>query len=138
MIDYLESILVSFRQCFGRKETYNWFVVLVIGFMIRDDELGVTSVIRALVLDGHCYETMLHFFYSHIWDLEELRRCWYGIVAKCGFLLKLDDRFVLAGDGVKHPKEGRYMPGVKKLFQESEDSSKGNTSSGTCLVLSGP
>jgi len=28
------------------------------------------------------------------------------------------------GDGVKQAKEGRFMPGVKKLFQESGDSSK--------------
>jgi len=33
-------------------------------------------------------------------------------------------RAVLVGDRVKQAKEGRFMPGVKKLFQESEDSSK--------------
>ncbi len=31
---------------------------------------------------------------------------------------------VLVGDGVKQSKEGRRMPGVKKLFQESENSAK--------------
>lgn len=31
---------------------------------------------------------------------------------------------LLAGDGTKHPKEGVRMPGVKKLIQESENSSK--------------
>ncbi|GAY79143.1 hypothetical protein NBRC111894_4697 [Sporolactobacillus inulinus] len=31
---------------------------------------------------------------------------------------------ILIGDGVKQAKEARYMPGVKKLFQESEDVSK--------------
>ena len=31
---------------------------------------------------------------------------------------------ILVGDGVKQCKEGLYMPGVKKLHQESEDSSK--------------
>jgi hypothetical protein len=32
---------------------------------------------------------------------------------------------VMAGDGVMQSKEGRYMPGVKKLHQESENSAKG-------------
>lgn len=31
---------------------------------------------------------------------------------------------VLVGDGVKQSKEGRRMPGVEKLFQESEDSAR--------------
>jgi uncharacterized protein (UPF0332 family) len=31
----------------------------------------------------------------------------------------------MVGDGVKQSKEGRRMPGVKRLHQESEDSSKG-------------
>ena len=31
---------------------------------------------------------------------------------------------ILVGDGVKPCKEGLYIPGVKKLHQESEDSSK--------------
>jgi hypothetical protein len=31
---------------------------------------------------------------------------------------------LLVGDGVKQPKEGKKMPGVKKLHQESENSSK--------------
>ena len=31
----------------------------------------------------------------------------------------------MVGDGVKECKEGRYMPGVKKLHQESENSAKG-------------
>ena len=33
---------------------------------------------------------------------------------------------ILIGDGVKESKEARYMPGVKKLHQESENSSKAN------------
>ena len=56
------------------------------------------------------------------------------------------------GDGVKQSKEGRRMPGVKKLFQESENSAKpeyihghmfgglgilaGNVRSWACIPLS--
>ena len=31
---------------------------------------------------------------------------------------------MLIGDGIKYPKEGRRMPGVKRLHQESESQSK--------------
>jgi hypothetical protein len=40
-------------------------------------------------------------------------------------LIKEDGRCILIGDGVKQPKEGRKTPGVKKLHQESDNSSKG-------------
>ena len=93
--------------------------------MFRDDTLGVTSVIRTLVLDPGCYEPMLHFFYSNAWDLDRIRRTWFSIVASSSKARKVDGRYVLAGDGVKTSKEAYHMPGVKKLFQESEDSSKG-------------
>jgi hypothetical protein len=31
---------------------------------------------------------------------------------------------ILVGDGVKQAKDGRFMPGVKKPYQEPEDVSK--------------
>jgi hypothetical protein len=37
----------------------------------------------------------------------------------------VDGRPVMVGDGVKQSKEGRFMPGVKRLHQESENSAKG-------------
>ena len=55
----IEKVLDDFRNLFHRKATYQWFVILVIGFMVRYDHLSVTSVIRSLSLDGNCYETML-------------------------------------------------------------------------------
>jgi hypothetical protein len=39
-------------------------------------------------------------------------------------LYREGDAVILIGDGVKESKEARYMPGVKKLHQESENSSK--------------
>ena len=125
MFKYLEGILGSFRKCFSHSRAYAWFVVLVIGFMFRDDTLGVTSVIRTLLLDPGCYEPMLHFFYSRAWNLDSLRESWFSIVASSGLIQQVGGKYILAGDGVKTSKEAYHMPGVKKLFQESEDSSKG-------------
>ncbi|WP_218638936.1 hypothetical protein MHI37_19920 [Paenibacillus sp. FSL H8-0548] len=38
----------------------------------------------------------------------------------------IQNRVVLVGDGMKQAKEGRRMPGVKKLHQESENVFKGD------------
>ncbi|MCE5220600.1 MAG: hypothetical protein LLF98_04840 [Clostridium sp.] len=44
---------------------------------------------------------------------------------KTSLICKEDSVTILVGDGVKASKEARKMPGVKKLHQESENSSKG-------------
>ena len=47
------------------------------------------------------------------------------VVLGSGLLYRVDGKTVLIGDGVKQSKEAYHMPGVKKLHQDSEDSSKG-------------
>lgn len=125
MARYLEESLKSFRACFSRERTFRWFVLIVIAFILRDDHLGVTSTIRALCLDHSCYDSMIHFFRSAAYTTQALRERWYRLVLEKASFLKVDSRTVLVGDGVKQSKEGYFMPGVKKMHQESEDSSKG-------------
>lgn len=125
MLDFVESVVKCFRDCFSREAAWGWFVVLVVGFMLRSDHLGVTSVIRDLALAGGCYEAMMHFFRASSWSLTGVRQRWYEVVARLAPLYREPDgRIVLVGDGTKQPKEARRMPGVKRLHQESEDSSK--------------
>ncbi|MBQ6344154.1 MAG: hypothetical protein IJI41_13605 [Anaerolineaceae bacterium] len=124
MFPLLENYLKEFRSCFTREATFKWFVIIVIGFMQRSDRLGITSVIRVLCLDGNVYECMRNFFYSAGWTIEDIRSKWYALVNASGLVYRIHGRTVLAGDGVKQSKEARYMPGVKKMVQESEDSSK--------------
>ena len=121
---FMESSLAAFKGCFKRSATYRWFVAVVCGFMVRGDHLGVTSIIRGLGLHGEQYERLIHFFRSTAYSLEELRKTWYRIIAKSGLLFKVNGRNLILGDGTKTSKEGRYMPGVKKLYQESENSAK--------------
>ena len=92
--------------------------------MLRSDKLGITSVIRDLALNPNCYDSMLHFFRASSWTLSDIRRRWFSAVRKYAPLYKEGNFYVLVGDGVKQSKEGRRMPGVKKLFQESENSAK--------------
>lgn len=124
MLNFIDKILCSFESCFSRKAAFRWFVTIVIGFMLRSDKLGVTSIIRDLALRPDCYLSMLHFFRASSWSLETVRQQWFSIVRDNSPLYKEGDFHVLVGDGVKQSKEGRRMPGVKKLFQESENSAK--------------
>ena len=124
MLNFIENILCSFESCFSRKAAFRWFVTITIGLMLRSDKLGVTSIIRDLALNPGCYDSMLHFFRASSWSLPDIRRCWFSAVKQYAPLYKEGNLHVLVGDGVKQSKEGRRMPGVKKLFQESENSAK--------------
>lgn len=124
MLNFIDKILCSFESCFSRKATFQWFVVIVIGLMLRSDKLGLTSVIRDLALQPQSYLPMLHFFRASSWSLDVIRKRWFKTVNESVPLYREQDFFVLVGDGVKQSKEGRRIPGVKKLFQESENSAK--------------
>lgn len=124
MFDFIDKILSSFVSCFSRKAAFRWFVVLTLGLMLRSDKLGVTSVIRDLALKPDCYLSMLHFFRASSWSLDRIRQCWFQTVLRFFPLYQEGAFHVLVGDGVKQSKEGRRIPGVKKLCQESENSAK--------------
>lgn len=116
--------MCHFKSCFSRKAAFRWFVTITIGLMLRSDKLGVTSVIRDLALRPGCYDSLLHFFRASSWSLLDIRKRWFSAVNKFAPLYMEGAFHVLVGDGVKQSKEGRRMPGVKKLFQESENSAK--------------
>lgn len=106
MLKLMNEILCAFRACFTRTAAFQWFVVIVVGLMVRSDHLGVTSIVRDL-------------------SLESLRLAWQEAVRRFAPLLYVRGQVVLVGDGMKQAKEGRQMPSVKKLHQESENVSKG-------------
>ncbi len=124
MFHFMNEIMEGFRKCFSREAAFHWFVIVVIGLMVRSDHLGVTSFIRELGIRPELYESMLHFFRASSWELARVRQAWYEIVKAKAPVCHEGAWNILIGDGVKQPKEARHMPGVKKLFQESEDSSK--------------
>ena len=124
MINFIENILCHFESCFSRRAAFRWFVAIIAGLMLRSDKLGVTSIIRDLALAPGCYEPMLHFFRASSWSLEGIRERWHSAVSRYAPLYKEGNLHVLVGDGVKQSKEGRRMPGAKKLFQESGNSAK--------------
>ena len=124
MIKFIESVLLCFRSCFSRGATFKWFVTIVVGMMVRQDNYGVTSVIRALSLKPS-YEPLIRFFRSSSFKIRDLMCKWAEIVANNALgIVRVGDAAVLTGDGIKIPKEGRRMPGVKRLHQESENTTK--------------
>ena len=123
MMKFLNDILLSFRSSFSRNTTFEVFVVIVMGLLLRTDHLGVTSVIRALWLSVD-YMKLIGFFRSSAWTLERLTDKWCNLVMQNSPLVRLAGAVVMVGDGVKGSKEGRRMPGVKRLHQESDNSSK--------------
>lgn len=125
MWNLLNKILTNFKECFSRQTSFSWFVIIIIGLMLRSDSLGLTSIIRDLNLSHSSYATLIHFFHASSWKLETIANKWIQVVKSFAPIYKEDGIAILVGDGVKASKEARKMPGVKKLHQESENSSKG-------------
>lgn len=90
-------------------------MTIILGFMARLDKLGVSSVIRSMSLRPGCYESMMHFFRAGSWSLDEVRGRWFDAVKEHAPVFNIFGRCVLVGDGVKQPKEGHYMPSVKRM-----------------------
>jgi hypothetical protein len=124
MIEWLNETLVSARKCFSREATFKWFVVLILGFMIWQEHIGVSSFIRELVINPRHYESMLHFFRSNAWQLKTLQEWWIQIVLLSGVIYNVEGMPVLVGDGTMKNKFGLKMPCVKRLSQESGNASR--------------
>jgi hypothetical protein len=105
--------------------TFLWFVTCLAGITIRRDFLGVTSIVRTLGLKGICYDRILDFYHGTGLKLDKLTHTWVRIVLKIfPHILRVNGRLLLVGDGIKIPKEGKKMPAVKGLHQQSESNSK--------------
>lgn len=124
MLDYIWQILKPFKTEFKKVRAFNWFVIIVVGFILRTDNLGATDVIRALVLPAGCYEPMIHFFRASSWSLYHLRVCWCRTAAAQMPLYRVNGHPILIGDETIQAKEGRRMPGVRKYHQHSQSQSK--------------
>jgi DDE superfamily endonuclease len=119
------ELVNQFAESCSRKRTFCWLVVILIGFTIKSDFLGVTSIARGVGLLPCYYTCMLHFFTSTAVSLDKLQFAWINIVfRRFNCLVKINGRYLLVGDGIKVGKEGKKMPAVKWLHQESESNSK--------------
>ena len=114
------------ESAFSRKTTFLWAICVLIGLSTRSDQLGVTSIVRALGLKNKSYECLRQFFRSKAINLGRLTKLWKEVVEELldKQLVRYNNRKVYLIDGIKVAKEGRRMAGVKWLFQSSQNSSK--------------
>jgi len=113
------------RPAFSRLRSFLWFATAVAGFAVRTDLLGVTSLVRALNLEPRFYNKLVDHFHSPAVKLDRLTALWTQTVLRLfPQPLRVNGRCVLVGDGIKVPKCGRKMPGVKLLHQQSESNTK--------------
>ncbi len=118
--------LQPLRPACSRSTTFLWLVVVLAALCLRPDLAGVTSLVRSLGLSDASYYCLLHFFHSPALRLDRLTQLWrqtlQHLFRRC--LVRVQGRPVVLVDGLKRPKEGRKMPGVKSLHQESRCNAK--------------
>ncbi len=122
---YWWNVVLLLQPAFSRRRTFLWFTTCVLGFSTRVDNLGVTSIVRALGLDGIYYDNLLDNLHSKGIKLDALSALWPKVVLRVfPGPIRMNDRLVLVGGGIKVGKRGRKMPGVKLLHQDSESNTK--------------
>jgi hypothetical protein len=116
----------SLRPACARSSTFLWLIVVLAAFCLRPDLAGVTSLVRALGLSEGSYYCLLHFFHSPALHLDLLTQLWQRTLLRIfrPRLVLVNGRVVVLADGLKRPKEGRKMPAVKSLHQESRCNAK--------------
>lgn len=127
----------TFRSACTRNISFLWLAAALTAFAIRPDLLGVTSFIRASFLSPSCYRLFLNCFHSNAVILPLLVEAWVRLAMRLFTPITEGKYVVFAADGLKVPKEGRKMPAVKCLYQESSNNSKPEYIMGhSCQVLS--
>src|SRR5664279_2567506 len=135
------NVLQMLRPAFSRFPTFLWFATTVAGFTVRTEHLGVSSIVRALKLDDRCYSNLIKNMHSSAVRLDELNALWTRVVLKLfPSPVRVNGRRVLVGDGIKAPKRGKKMPGVKLLHQQSESNNKseyimGHSIQAVCVLV---
>jgi hypothetical protein len=121
---WCKAVLMLRAAC-ARTRTFLWFAACLAGMSIRKDFLGVTSIVRALGVKEFCYDRILDFFHGAGLKLHQIAPIWMQTTLQIfPDILRVNGRLVLVGDGIKIAKEGKKMPAVKGLHQQSESNSK--------------
>lgn len=112
------------RPAFSRNSTFLNFVISFIAIILRTDHNGVTSLIRALDLYPGHYTSICDFFKSTGWSTESLLSYYWKWIRKETLPYTVDNRIIMSGDHTKNAKDGRKIPAVTTLHQDSETNTK--------------
>ncbi len=140
MIRYFFNALSFFRPVFFRNSAWLLFCMIIIGFIGANEMTGVTSFCRFQGPGADSYNTLLHFFRSEAWSAAMIISQWQIFVVSRQATVIAGDRVVLAGDHTYVPEDGRHMPGVVTLHQNSETQSwpsyfRGHQQGAICLMI---
>jgi hypothetical protein len=127
MILWIEWWIVvrELRPACARTRNFLWLMTALAGISVRQDILGVSSIIRSLGLCPMYYDRLLDFFHSSAIDPNRLAQVWTALVLRFFPVIpRVAGRIILLADGIKVPKSGRKMPAVKLLHQESDNNTK--------------
>lgn len=124
LYERIEQILVTLRPVFSREASFEWFVLLLWGVLLATQPAAVTSYVNGIGLSEDYYHQALHWFHSSAFSIDALCYRWGRWLRTYSHNHRLRGQLVYVGDGIKVSKEGRKMPGVKGLHQESENVSK--------------
>jgi hypothetical protein len=142
-IKWLDAVR-ELRPACSRMSTFVWMIFSLIGMCARaTDQAGVTSYMRVLGFSGKAYNRLLGLFHSSAVDLDRLTGVWLKLCLQLFEPVTVGHRLVCLADGLKAPKEGRKMPGVKRLHQESNNNTKpeyimGHSFQAMSLLVQGP
>jgi len=112
------------RGACSRNRTFLWMCLVLVGFSIRTELFGVTSFVRSCFLRPEKYRRLLHLFHTTSLKLDKLSDLWCRLAGKLFSPVVWQGYRIFIADGLKVPKEGKKMPAVKALHQESQDNSK--------------
>jgi len=112
------------RGACSRNRTFLWMCLVLVGFSIRTELFGVTSFVRSCFLRPEKYRRLLHLFHTTSLKLEKLSDLWCRLAGKLFAPVLWQGYRIFIADGLKVPKEGKKMPAVKALHQESQNNSK--------------
>lgn len=120
---WLHAVMVLRPAC-SRARTFLWMLLVLMGLCCRADNAGVTSFVRVLNFRGQAYHRFLHLFHSTALNLDVLTACWAQLCLVLFRPFEVGSRLVCLADGIKAPKEGKRMPAVKHLHQQSASNTK--------------
>lgn len=120
----LARCLLALAPACSRLVSFGWLCTIILGLCCRRDLAGVTSLVRAGSLCPSVYRRLLHLFHSRAVRLDLLTQAWLELVLRLFVPMTAGDRYVCLADGIQVGKEGKKMPAVKSLFNDSPNNSK--------------
>ena len=83
-----------------------------------------------------CYHRLLAFFHSPALNVDKLASMWVHVLLDhIPGIVRMNGRVALLADGIKKSKEGKKMPAVKRLHQDSESNTKAEFINGHSLQV---